>query len=80
MTTDQEKLARERMKAQPFAPAALQPEFRDSHSLEYIAFYLGEIEGHLAKIASTLQASGANGALIALHLQGIAGALVKRSL
>jgi hypothetical protein len=75
MTTEQQKLARERMRATPFAPEPVKPEFRDSHSLEYIAFYLGEIEGHLAQISGILKASGANGAQIALQLQGIAGSL-----
>ena len=58
MSTDQEKLARDRMRANPFAPMgdAANNEYRKAHSLEYIAFYLGEIEGHLSKIAAQLDA------------------------
>ena len=46
----QDKLARERMAANEFAP--MQPGSAGEHALNYIAFYLGEIEQHLAKIAS----------------------------
>jgi len=46
----EDKLARERMAANEFAP--MQPGSAGEHAPNYIAFYLGEIEQHLAKIAS----------------------------
>ena len=69
---------RERMKANPFAPNGLSPELRIASALEYVAYYLGEIEGHLAHIASETRPNAANatksaGALthIAQLLQGL---------
>lgn len=44
--------ARDRMKAQPFAPLDGSPEFRIATAIEYAAYYLGEIESHLSKIAA----------------------------
>lgn len=44
--------ARDRMKAQPFAPLDGSPEFRIAIAIEYAAYYLGEIESHLSKIAA----------------------------
>jgi hypothetical protein len=71
MTTEQDKLARARM-AEPFVPMGnISNETRDSRSLEYIAFYLGEIEKHLGKIAGQLDSSSSNGVRIATELQGI---------
>jgi hypothetical protein len=76
MTTEQEKLGRERMVAQPFTPVAnLGNDSRDSRSLEYIAFYLGEITNHLAGIAAQLNNNSVNGTKIALELQGLAQVL-----
>jgi hypothetical protein len=55
VATEQEDLTRERMKAQPFTPSGLTKEHRDSRSLEYIAFYLGEIDGKMERIAKALE-------------------------
>ena len=55
MATDQDKLARERMKAEPYSPITIgSVEERYSHALTHAAFYLGEIEQHLGKIAAEL--------------------------
>jgi hypothetical protein len=64
------------MAAQPFAPVSnVGNETRDSHSLEYIAFYLGEIEKQLGKIAGHLDNIGANSARSVLEMQGLAHVL-----
>ena len=67
-TSQDAKLARERMAAQPFAPADGPVEYHSIHALNYIAFYLGEIEKHLAKIASALEAGKATGSSVDLTL------------
>ena len=55
MATDQDRLARERMKAEPYSPITIgSVEERYSHALTHAAFYLGEIEQHLGKIAAEL--------------------------
>jgi hypothetical protein len=46
----QDKLARERMAANEFAPMQPGSVGADTHALNYIAFYLGEIEQHLANL------------------------------
>jgi hypothetical protein len=81
MASDAEKLARDRMAANPFFPMtdAANNDYRQSHALEYIAFYLGEINNHMAQIASTLQASGSNGAALVMHLRGIAHSLQSKT-
>lgn len=65
-------LVRDRMAANPFAPVQNSaPENRQLHALDYTAFYLGEIEKHLGKIAAELNSGSANGAKIALALTGL---------
>jgi hypothetical protein len=67
-----ETVSRTEMETKPYTPiAGAINEYQDTHSLQYIAFYLGEIEKHLGQITKTLGASGANGAQIALALQNI---------
>jgi hypothetical protein len=64
--------ARKRMKAQPFSPIPnLSPELRIASALEYTAYYLGEIESHLSKIAAHAEPNTANLSKIAGHVQGI---------
>jgi hypothetical protein len=56
---EKEDLARARMAENPFVPLAnAQPEWAQAHSLNYIAFYLGEIEKHLSKIAHSSETGG----------------------
>ena len=57
MTPDQ---LRDRMKANPFAPVGATPDLRIASALEYVAFYLGEIEAHLSVIASETRPNTAN--------------------
>jgi hypothetical protein len=52
----QDKLARERMAANEFAPMQPGSTGADTHALNYIAFYLGEIERHLANLVEQSQA------------------------
>lgn len=51
------------MEAEPYSPVPMKPEFRNSRSFEYVAFYLGEIVKELktlnsnaASLDKTLQA------------------------
>jgi hypothetical protein len=68
------------MEKSPYTPiAGAMNEYQNTHSLQYIAFYLGEIEKHLAQMTKTLQANGANGAAMALNLQGIVRALQSKT-
>lgn len=81
MTTEPERLARARM-AEPFAPIGnMSNETRDSRSLEYIAYYLGEISKHLGNVAGHLDNTSANSAKTVSELQGLAhviGGLVRK--
>lgn len=77
MATDHDKLARERMKAEPYTPVTVGSfEERCSHSLTHAAFYLGEIEQHLRKIVEVLDV---NGEKTRLELQGIVRALASKT-
>jgi hypothetical protein len=49
-----DRLARERMAVRPFAPVG-NDDFRITHSLEYSAFYLGEIATHLQRLAASAE-------------------------
>jgi len=65
-----DNLARERMAANPYAPIQnAQIEFRAPHALEYIAFYLGEIEKHLGKIADGVEKVGANSETMSFQIE-----------
>jgi hypothetical protein len=76
MMTDKEK--RERMAAQPFAPIShANAEYRSYHAQEYAAFYLGEIEKHLGRIATLLENGNFNGAKIVSELQDISKAVLR---
>jgi hypothetical protein len=44
------------MEAEPYSPIMMTPEFRNSRSFEYIAFYLGE----MVKELKTLNANAAS--------------------
>jgi hypothetical protein len=72
MPTEQEKLARERMTANPFVPTSGQYDMRSAHAAEYIAFYLGEIEKHFGKISSSLEKTATNSELALTRLKEIA--------
>jgi hypothetical protein len=54
------------------ARAVMTPEARGANALEFIAHYLGRIDGHLEALAGQTQAGNANTAKIALELTGIA--------
>ena len=76
MTPEQEK-GRERMKTEPFAPIPIgSVEERHSHAMTYAAFYLGEIEKHLRKIADALDV---NAEKTRLELQAIVRALESKT-
>ncbi len=76
MATEHDKAARERMKAELYAPITIGSfEERCSHAFTHAAFYLGEIEQHLGKIATELSVLNLNGAKTTLELQGIIRAL-----
>lgn len=55
-----DKELRERMRGRPFAPFNGSPELRMAVAAEYIAFYLGEIEGHLSRAAASAEADSPN--------------------
>jgi hypothetical protein len=65
-------LARERIAANPYSPLiSAHSDQRKQHSLDYIAFCLGEIEKHLSKIADALGEGTANSNEIRASLKGI---------
>jgi hypothetical protein len=77
--TPDSKVARERMAANPFAPDPnIASEHQQQHALNYIAFYLGEIEQHLAKIAGAAEATKATGSNMALTLKAISERIIGR--
>jgi hypothetical protein len=58
---NESKLAREELATKPFAPLeSSHAEHKKQHSLDYIAFYLGEIEKHLSTIANAVDEQTAN--------------------
>ena len=81
MPTDAEKLARNRMATNPFVQLtdAANNDYRVAHSLEYIAFYIGETEKHLERIAVQLENNNSNGAAIRLALQWISQSLASKT-
>jgi hypothetical protein len=74
MLNEDQMRSREAIKTNMFAPAsnAMSSEAQRNHALNYVAYYLGEIESHLGKIAAELETANANGAKISLDLHGIA--------
>jgi hypothetical protein len=80
MATEHDKAARERMKTEPYSPITVgSVDERHSHALTYAAFYLGEINQHLGKIATELSALNLNGAKTTLELQGIIRAVASKT-
>jgi hypothetical protein len=69
---NESKLARERLVANPYAPleSAL-VEHRKQHSLDYIAFYLGEIEKHISTIANAIGEQTANSNEMRVSLENL---------
>ena len=63
---------RGRMKTEPFAPIGATAEHRIAKALEYTAFYLGEIESHLSKIAACAEPNTTNLNKTQSHLSRIA--------
>jgi hypothetical protein len=55
MTPQKRDVARAMMAAQPFVPADGPVELHSTHALNYIAYYLGEIEKHLSQIAANVE-------------------------
>jgi hypothetical protein len=53
-TSQADRLKRERMALRPFAPAG-NADVRLPHAQEYSAFYLGEIAGHLDRLATSAE-------------------------
>jgi hypothetical protein len=78
MTLDQASLARGRMKQQPFVPSEGPIEFHSVHALNYIAFYLGEIDQTMERIAKALEAIQASSAGSGATLKMIQTALLQR--
>jgi hypothetical protein len=58
------------MEAEPYSPVPMKPEFRNSRSFEYIAFYLGEI-------AKELQTLNTNAASLDKTLQAISSKMTR---
>lgn len=58
--TQRNKLARDLLAANKFVPAEGPVETHSIHALNYIAFYLGEIEQHLSVIARAVERSAPN--------------------
>lgn len=74
-TNTQTSLARERMAATPYAPSpGISNEQQQTNAVQYIAFYLGEIEKQLERIANSLQ-TGAPNEQIRLQLMNIEKAI-----
>lgn len=74
----QDKLARERMAANEFAPMQPDSAGADTHALNYIAFYLGEIERHVATIAGAFDRHGPNVVQQMQALNGFIANVLKR--
>jgi hypothetical protein len=55
MTPNEAKLVRERMAQQRFVPADGPIENHSIHALNYIAFYLGELDQKMERIAKALE-------------------------
>jgi methyl-accepting chemotaxis protein len=69
---NESKLARELLAANPFAPlASAHAERRKQHSLDYIAFYLREIEKHISTIANAIGEQTANSTEIRVSLESL---------
>ena len=67
------------MKAQPYSPiAGGQNDFRNSHSLEYIAFYLGEINAKLGRLVEAVE-TGKVTANVGAGLHGLAEAIRQKT-
>ncbi len=71
--------SREDMKSNPFAPLAGSVSHeavdRQTFAMEYIAFYLGEIDKHLAAIAVHSASGSTSSTQIAAELKGLAHVL-----
>lgn len=62
--------------------ASLSPEAKTLRVLEFIAYYLDRIDGHLEPLAAQTESGNSNGRLIAQHLGGIlqlVGSIAKRA-
>jgi methyl-accepting chemotaxis protein len=69
---NESKAARELLANNPFAPlASVHDEHRKQHSLDYIAFYLGEIERHISAIANAIGEQTANSNEIRVSLESL---------
>jgi len=71
MTPQESKRARERMAAQPFVPSDASIEWHSIHALNYIAFYLGEIDQKMERISKSLEAIQVSSSASATMMGGI---------
>jgi hypothetical protein len=79
MKPDEAKLLRGRMAETPFAPADGPIEFHSTHALNYIAFYLGEIDHKMERIAKALEGMQISAGALTATLKMIQGILVQKT-